>query len=144
MSERIFIIDTNVLIAGLITAEPESPTCKVLDAMLSGTLVFLLSNELLREYREVLGRPKLFRRHGLTESEIDLFLTEITANAVWREPVADTHHESPDPNDVHLWALLSSQPNAILITGDRLLIEQPKPYSSVISPATWKKLFSEE
>ena len=141
MSGRIFIIDTNVLVAGLITAESNSPTSRVLDAMLSGSLFYLLSAELLREYRNVLLRPRLSRLHGLNELEIEQLLTEITANTIWREPPPDTNHKSPDPQDAHLWALLASEPTAILSTGDRLLIEKPRPQSSVISPATWAEHF---
>jgi len=142
MSGRVFIIDTNVLVAGLITAEPNSPTVGVLDAMLNGSLFYLLSAELLREYRNVLLRPRLVRLHGLHEPEIEQILTEITANAIWREPPPDTDQSSPDPQDAHLWELLASEPTAILITGDRLLIEKPRPGSSVISPATWAEYFS--
>jgi putative PIN family toxin of toxin-antitoxin system len=141
MSSRIFIIDTNVMVAGLITAEHNSPTAKALDAMLSGTLFYLLSAELLREYRDVLLRPRLSRRHGLNELEIGQLLTEIAANAIWREPRLDTEHNSPDPQDAHLWSLLASEPTAVLVTGDRLLIENPRPQSSVISPATWAEHF---
>ena len=141
MSTRIFIIDTNVLVAGLITAQSKSPTARVLDAMLRGSLLYLLSADLLSEYRGVLLRPRLSQLHGLTEVEVDQLLTEITANAIWREPHPDTHHSSPDPQDAHLWALLASDPNAILITGDLLLIENPRPQSSIISPATWAEYF---
>ena len=135
MSGRIYIIDTNVVVAGLITAEPESPTCRVLDAMLDGSLLYLLSEDLLREYRNVLLRPRIFRRLGLSEHQIDQFLSEIAANAVWREAPSDKNHTAPDPRDTHLWALLASEPAAILITGDRLLIENPMPQRSIISPA---------
>ncbi len=141
MSGRIFIIDTNVLAAALITAESNSPTARVLDSMLSGGLFYLLSAELLREYRSVLLRPKLSRLHGLSEAEIDRLLTEITANAIWREPPPDPDQSSPDPRDAHLWSLLATEPTAVLITGDRLLIEKPRPHSSVISPATWAEHF---
>jgi len=141
MSTRVFIIDTNVLVAGLITGERSSPTALILDAMLSGSLFFLLSAELLREYQAVLLRPRLSRLHGLNEIEIEQLLSEITANAIWREALPDKDHTSPDPRDAHLWALLASEPTAILITGDRLLIESPRPQSSIISPATWAELF---
>jgi putative PIN family toxin of toxin-antitoxin system len=143
MTSKVFIIDTNVLAAGLITANPAAPTAIIVDAMLSGQLFYLLSKELLLEYRNVLLRPKLTSLHGLCEPEIDNFLLEITANAIWREVSADTRHQSPDPQDIHLWALLDSEPNAVLITGDRLLIDQPQPESSVISPATWAEVFGQ-
>jgi putative PIN family toxin of toxin-antitoxin system len=141
MKGRIIIIDTNVLVAGLITSEARSPTARILDAMLDGKLFFLLSSDLLREYREVLLRPKLARRHGLRKAEIDQFLTEITANAIWRDPLPDRDPSVPDPKDVHLWALLSSEPSAVLVTGDRLLVENPKPRTSVISPAAAVEMF---
>jgi len=141
MSNRIFIIDTNVLVAGLITDEGESPTARVLDAMLKGSLFYLLSAELLREYRDVLLRPRLQRLHGLNELEIDQLLSEIAANGIWREPLVNTDHISPDPKDAHLWSLLASEPTAVLVTGDRLLIENPRPQSSIISPPTWAEHF---
>jgi predicted nucleic acid-binding protein len=82
MSLRLFIIDTNVLVAGLITGDPASPAARIQDAMLGGGLPYLLSPALLEEYRAVLLRPKLRRAHGLTEIEIDTLLTEIVANAI--------------------------------------------------------------
>jgi len=94
MSPPVFVIDTNVLIAGLITGSSDSPVARVLDAMLSGSLVYLLSPELLDEYRSVLLRPKLAKLHRLTESEVDRILTELTANAMWREP--KTSSPAPD------------------------------------------------
>lgn len=142
MTARTFVIDTNVLVAGLLTTEPRSPTARVLDAMLEGRLVYLLSPELLREVREVLLRPRIARRHGLTQSEIDRLLTELTANALWREPQTDPGPPPPDPQDAHLWALLASEPRALLVTGDRLLLENPRPGTSVITPAAWTERFA--
>ena len=140
MITRVFIIDTNVLVAGLITREPASPTSRILDFMLDGSLYFLLSGELLREYRSVLLRPRA-GLHGLQEMDIEQLLVEITVNAIWRDPVHDKDHSSPDPEDAHLWALLATDPSAVLITGDRLLLENPRPQSSVISPSTWAEHF---
>lgn len=144
MKSRIFIIDTNVVAAGLITNHPESPTARVLDAMLSGSLIYLISPDLLNEYCDVLLRPKLVKLHGLRKHEIEHILLEITANAVWREPLEDKNFSSPDPGDSHLWALLASEPASILITGDLLLIENPRPQSSVISSSTWVTAFTPE
>lgn len=134
---RMFIVDTNVVVAGLITMQAGSPTAQILDAMLDGQLIYLLSPDLLREYRAVVLRPKLTHIHGLNETEIDALLTDITANALWRDPPADPLHQTPDPQDRHLWALLACEPSAVLVTGDRLLQANPRPGSSVISPARW-------
>ena len=135
MTPRLFIVDTNVPVAGLISSRPASPTVRVLDAMLEGRLLYLLSPALLREYRLVLVRTKLARVHGLGEAEIDRLLTELTSNAVWRDPSPDAMESAPDPGDEHVWALLAGEPAAILVTGDRLLLEHPRSGSSVITPS---------
>lgn len=133
MTSRLFIIDTNVLVAGLITSQPLSPTVQVLDAMLDGRLLYLLSPALLREYRQVLLRPKLARLHGLSENEVDRLLTEIAANALWREPATVSQESAPDPGDDHLWVLLACEPGAMLVTGDGLLLDNPRAGSAVIT-----------
>jgi putative PIN family toxin of toxin-antitoxin system len=133
---HIFIVDTNVLIAGLISSQAESPTVKIVDAMLGGRLIYLLSPELLQEYRAVLLRPKLTGLHGLNAQQVDCLLTEITANAIWRETPDVSNESVPDPGDSHLWDLLETEPTAVLVTGDRLLIENPPPNRSVASPAS--------
>jgi putative PIN family toxin of toxin-antitoxin system len=139
MSPRVFVVDTNVVVAGLVTGSSRSPVALVLDAMLSGTLVLLLSPALLDEYRLVLSRPKLVKLHGLTETQIDQLLVELTANAIWREP--EPGSPAPDRGGDHLWALLSAYSGSILVTGDRLLHENPPTQSSVISPGTWFRDF---
>lgn len=140
---RVFVVDTNVVVAGLITARVDSPTVAVLDAMLDGRMLFLLSPDLLGEYRNVLLRPHLVRAHGLAETEVDNLLTEITANAIWREPAADAGESPPDPGDAHLWALLADEPGAILVTGDQLLYEQPRAGSVAMSPGDCAELLGE-
>ena len=129
------IVDTNVVVAGLITGNRTNPVALILNGMLSGKLLYLLSPALLEEYRSVLLRPKLVALHGLVESEVDQVLAEITANAMWREPAAA--RPAPDRNHDHLWALLDDFPGSVLITGDRLLQENPPRASVVVSPAGW-------
>jgi len=89
----------------------------------------------------VLLRPKLVKLHGLTEAQIDQLLVELTANAIWREPKPGS--PAPDRGDDRLWALLSAYSGSILVTGDRLLLENPPTRGSVISPSTWLSDFSQ-
>ena len=126
-----YVIDTNIVAAGLITADADSPTALILDAMLSGEIMYFLSEDLLNEYSAVLRRPKLSRLHKLNDDDIDALLTEVVANAIWREPA--TSEQAPDPGDSHLWALLASHSGSVLVTGDRLLLENPPDEHSVIS-----------
>ena len=133
------IVDTNVVVAGLITKDPKATVCQILDAMLSGRLPYLLSAELLDEYAEILSRPKISRFHGLIAMEIDCLLEELTVNAIWREP--STSEDAPDPGDNHLWSLLKTQHGSILVTGDKLLVKNPPADASVLIPRHFIELF---
>lgn len=110
MTLKVCLVDTNVIVSGLIGADPNSPPARILDAMLAGDLLYLMSEDLLDEYASVLRRPSLVRLHGRTDDELDVILSELVANAIWREPVAGS--DAPDTGDNHLWALLASHPHA--------------------------------
>ena len=139
MKAKVCIVDTNIIVAGLISTGSHSPPGRILDAMLDGNLIYLMSPELLYEYAAVLQRPRVSRQHGLTSSEIDIILAELVANAIWREPVITS--VAPDPGDNHLWALLLLEPGSQLVTGDQLLLECPPDEASVISARNFVDLF---
>ena len=132
MTPTFCIVDTNVVVSGLISADSSGSPAIILDAMLDGRLLYLMCGELLTEYSSVLRRPRLARIHGLTDAELDRLLTELVANAVWREPAMAG--SAPDRGDDHLWAMLASYPEALLVTGDQLLLDNPPGEASVISP----------
>jgi putative PIN family toxin of toxin-antitoxin system len=136
MKPRAAVIDTNVVVAGLLTRDPDSPTARTVDAMLTARFVFLLSTALLTEYRRVLLRPRIQELHRLKSEEVDQILTEIVANAVIREPTTSTE-SAPEPGDQHLWNLITSEPGTVLVTGDQKLLSRPPRGSSVLSPATF-------
>ena len=138
MTPPVAVVDTNVLVAGLLTRDLGSPVARLLDGMPSGSFAFLVSPALLREYREVLLRPAIARRHGLTEREVDGILTEIMANARWREPRSAA--QAPDRGDDHLWALLAAQPGAVLVTGDQPLLNNPPAFAAVVSARSFVEL----
>lgn len=135
---RPVIVDTNVLVSGLLSKESGSPLAAILDGMLNGRFPFLLSPQLLAEYREVLLRPRVQHYHGLNETEVDAILTEIALHGIWRESVETVL--APDPNDNHLWRLLLAVPGSILITGDRALLQNPPEYASILSPRDYIEL----
>ena len=118
------IVDTNVIVAGLITHNPAAPTARLPDAMVSGQVRPLLSAALLDEYRAVLLRPKIRKLHGLGEAQIDELLARIVHHAMWREPAA-SGFSAPDKGDNHLWDMLYAEPAATLVTGDLRLLDTP-------------------
>lgn len=139
MTPGVCVVDTNVIVSGLITADPNSPPARILDAMLDGGFIYLMSDELLTEYSCVLRRPGLVRLHGLTDEELDRLLADLVANAMWRAPAAAG--EAPDTGDQRLWALLASHSQGRLVTGDRLLLENPPRNVSAISPRSFADRF---
>ncbi|HED14891.1 MAG TPA: putative toxin-antitoxin system toxin component, PIN family [Gammaproteobacteria bacterium] len=126
------VVDTNILVSGLITENHLSPPCVIVDGMLRADFPFLLSVELLKEYRQVLLRPKIQNLHKLSTVGIDTILEDLAANAIFREQVA-VNSQAPDENDQHLWMLLATTKQAILITGDQLLLNNPPGFARVIS-----------
>ena len=126
------VIDTNVVVSGLLSSLSDSPTARILDGMIGGRFRFLLSIDLLAEYRDVLLRPRIRERHGLQNASVDVLLTEIAANGAMLEisPMGDMKARRADE---HLWKLLATAPAATLVTGDLRLIARPVRGAHVIS-----------
>ena len=68
------VIDTNVIVASLLTKHHDSATVRVMDAVYSGKLVPILNEEIISEYRDVLHR----RRLGLNVEKCDFIISLIS------------------------------------------------------------------
>ena len=125
------IIDTNVVVAGLLTARDDSPVARILDGMLAAGFSFVVSEPLLAEYRAVLVRPGLRKLHGLTVADVEAILTDLAQHAIVLKPAAGP--PAPDAGDQLLWDLLAARPNLLLVTGDKLLLQDAGMRGRVIS-----------
>ncbi|MDD2879127.1 MAG: putative toxin-antitoxin system toxin component, PIN family [Rhodoferax sp.] len=135
---QFFIIDTNIVVAGVLTAHSDSPVARILDGMLGAAFGFVLSEPLLSEYRAVLLRPHLQKMHGLTEVDIDTVLIDLARHAIVLNPVADAVlPRAPDPGDQFLWDLLCSRTDLVLVTGDKLLLADTSMQPRVMSAQTF-------
>jgi putative PIN family toxin of toxin-antitoxin system len=135
------IIDTNIVVAGLLTVHADSPVARILDGMLRATFGFVVSEALLSEYRAVLLRPRLVRRHGLSAAELDSILTDIARHAIVMTPVGTVNTpRAPDPGDQLLWNLLGTRADLVLVTGDKLLLQDEMMQSRVMLPNTFVEL----
>jgi len=124
------IVDTNIVVAGLLTAHEASPVARILDGMLAAAFPFVVSEALLAEYRTVLVRPNLRKLHGLTVAEIETILTDLAQHAIVLNPAPP----APDPGDRLLWDLLAAKADLLLVTGDKLLLQDAGMQGRVISP----------
>jgi uncharacterized protein len=127
------IIDTNVVVSGLLTSIPDAPTALILDGMLGADFPYLMSIELMAEYRTVLLRPKIQQLHSLSPTQVDVILKTLATNGIFRDLIA-ADSRAPDSNDQHLWDLLETTPHAILVTGDRQLQHHAPATHPVLSP----------
>ena len=133
MSHSAVIVDTNVVVAGLLTANAVSPVARILDGMLGAAFAFVVSEALLAEYHAVLVRPGLRKLHGLTIAEIETILTDLAQHAIVLVPVATA--PAPDPGDQLLWNLLAARADVRLVTGDKRLLTDVGMRGRVVSPA---------
>ena len=127
------IVDTNVVVAGLLTASEGSPVVRILDGMLSAAFPFVVSEVLLLEYRSVLLRPAIRRRHGMTVDEIDSMLTSLVHPAIVLQPAPGA--VAPDARDQLLWDILNADQRLYLVTGDRVLLNDDSMRGRVLSAA---------
>ena len=136
MSRAAVIVDTNVVVAGLLTQHEASRvvpnSARVLDGMLAAAFPFVVSEALLAEYRTVLVRPTLRKLHGLTVAEVEAILTDLAQHVIVLAPVGAP--PAPDPGDQLLWELLSARAGLVLVTGDKLLLRDAGMRGRVISP----------
>ena len=132
MRPPVVIVDTNVVVAGLLTANDASNVARVLDGMLTAAFPFAVSEALLAEYRTVLVRAKLRKLHGLTIAEVETILTDLAQHAIVLAPVAAP--PAPDPGDQLLWDLLAARADLVLVTGDKLLVQDAGMQGRVVSP----------
>ena len=131
------VVDTNVVVAGLLTVRADSPVARVLDGMLAAAFPFAVSEALLAEYRTVLRRPALRKAHGLTLNELDIIVVELAQHGIVLAPVPAPPAPEPGPGGRHLRELLAARGELVLITGDRLLQRDRAMGRRILSPATF-------
>jgi len=104
------VLDTNVLVAGLLSEE--GPPGWILDLILAGDLEPVFDDRILAEYREVLSRPEL----GLSKQPVAA-LFEALERFGMNVTVPPWNHPLPDPDDEPFLAV-SGHANAVLVTGN--------------------------
>jgi putative PIN family toxin of toxin-antitoxin system len=116
MVRKYVVVDTNVLVSALITRNESSPTVQILRFLASGNIIPVYSDEILKEYNEVLRRDKF----KLPEHIIISLLKDIMDNGLKVTDLAEVDETMPDPKDVVFYAVtLSAQDkDAFLVTGN--------------------------
>lgn len=107
------VIDTNVLVSAMLKWD-SVPGC-VLEHTFVGDLIPLLNEEVLKEYTEVLGRPK-FR---FDRESIDTIINGFLKRGIFVNP-RKTDIKMPDPKDTVFYEIVMEKrrEGAFLVTGN--------------------------
>ena len=110
------VIDTNVIVAALLSKNEDAATVRTVQAVLNGTIIPLYQKDILTEYEEVLLRPK-FR---LREDTVRFVLKAIRQFGTEIEPTP-SGEILPDMDDLVFYevALEKQDDHAYLVTGNQ-------------------------
>ena len=122
------VLDTNVLISGLIN--PEGAPAQVVSLLLNGRITALFDDRMLREYREVLHRQKF----GFTATVVAPLLEYIRSEGeyVAAEPISEKRF--PDEDDRMFYEVAVTGNARCVITGNKdhypreAIIRSPKEF----------------
>lgn len=106
------VLDTNVLISGIIT--PFGNAARILDMIVLGEIQTVYDDRILAEYREVLKRPKF----GFEKNVIDEFLTLIESEG-FKVTAIPLNEELIDKDDIPFVETAITGLSDVLITGNK-------------------------
>lgn len=114
------VIDTNILISGLIS--PKASPAKIISLWRERKFILVVSEEIIEELKSALFYPKIFKKYGLSKSTIGRYLKIIRAFAEMAKPKESVNLIIADTGDnKFLEAALAANVNFI-VSGDKHLL----------------------
>ena len=107
------VIGTNIIVTAILSSNDEAATVKVLELLLNGHILPVVTDSILQEYEEVLRRKKF----SFPEENVSVLLNEIRSKSVFASP-CKTDTELPDENDRPFFEAMLSDDDIVLITGN--------------------------
>ena len=139
MARKYVVIDTNVLVSALITRNENCPTVQILRFLANGNIVPVYSDEIVKEYNEVLRRDKF----KLPEIIIINLLKDIMDNGLKVTELTEVNEVILDPKDIVFYAvtLSAKEKDAFLVTGNGQHFPE-KPF--VVTPLELVQILKDE
>lgn len=114
IKKRIFaVVDTNVVVSGMIAKNMDSPTVSVLDYLTEKAITPLYCDEILKEYGDVLRREKFH----LPKEKVEKFIEMVKSDGIASNRVP-SKEILPDPKDVVFYEVALSKEDSFLVTGN--------------------------
>ena len=122
------VIDTNVLVSALLSSKNTAATVQVLERMITGEIIPLYSELIMKEYQEVLRREKF----GFSSQRISYLLSFVERFGILVQPKA-INITLPDMKDVPFYETVMEKriDGAYLVTGNMKHFPE-KPY--IVTP----------
>lgn len=130
------VIDTNVLVSAMLKFQ--SIPGQIVKEALLGTVIPLLCDEIVAEYREVLARPKF----KFDQETIDVFIDGIVDRGIFVDAVS-IEEVIPDPKDIVFYEVVTEgrreYDEAYLVTGNikhfpvKSFVVTPKEMADIIN-----------
>jgi putative PIN family toxin of toxin-antitoxin system len=131
------IVDTNVLVSGFLF--PSGPPAKIVNAILRGALVPVMSHATLSELEAVLSRPRLRLYLERTRFSPSVLVAELARVAEIVSPVSIQSSIRDEKDRPFLELAASHPPVDFLITGDKDFEQQRYEGVPVISAALFAR-----
>lgn len=115
MKHYFIVIDTNVLVSGLIGRSQTSPPVGILNFLLAerGVIIPLYNDEIIKEYENVLKRDKFNIEPKLVDAVID----RIKTSGISCERI-ESKEVFKDANDIVFYEVALSTDDSYLVTGN--------------------------
>ena len=109
------VVDTNVLVSALLSKHEDAATVQVLNKLFTDDVGFLYSNDIVKEYTEVLYRPKFC----FPKEKVAFLINSIRKNGILLNPKS-SGSVLPDMKDLPFYELVMEKRknNAYLVTGN--------------------------
>lgn len=115
------VVDTNVFVSGLIS--PVGAPAAVLDGWRDRLFVLCVSPDIIAEIRDVLNRPRIRTKYGITASEIDQVLLLLQQGVLAVPGTSDVAGAiGHDPTDEKFLSCALDAEADLIVTGDRHLL----------------------
>ena len=108
------VVDTNVLVAALLSKRDDSAVVRVIRAMLSGEFTPLYHKEILEEYEDVLHRAKF----PIIPETADALIAHIIGNGMEASRI-NYEEAMPDEDDRVFLEVALSKEDSFLVTGNQ-------------------------
>jgi len=121
------VLDTNVMVSGLINAE--GTPAQIVNLLVNGRITLVYDNRILKEYEEVLGRKKFGFRKSAVSPLLDYIKHE--GEYVAAEPIGRTF---TDKDDKVFYEVAKTAKARCLVTGNKedypreAMIKSPKEF----------------